>query len=310
MKLSLLHKIKKFFTYQWQKKLISLAVALLLWGYFFLTDFEEKSVSIPIRFENLPADMLVLSTSEENATLNVRARSSDFNDINLAALATLSVNLENSVLGTNILPIQFSESNIPAGVSASLAESEVTVTLDEISEKEVPLTLLQTGSPASGYLVESVWQSEDSITISGPSLVVDEIEEVKSEPINISTYTNLFFDDVELTLPAQTTRVGTNPISVRVEISEKRVNQTATITVEFSELADGLSAKSTPTVSVVLDVPQRFDSGYESLVVVTADCSSVQSEGRYLLPLTYTASGGVTILSKDSEYISVQFTAD
>lgn len=117
---------------------------------------------------------------------------------------------------------------------------EVEAIIEEYS-KEVPISLLQTGTAPEGITVDEVETDIDTVKIFGPPTVVDAIEEYEVE-VNISgvTLTDTAIE-VELAAPEGTSSVDPARIVVDADIS---VDETVMIPENVNALVDDVAGAS------------------------------------------------------------------
>ena len=101
MKSSVLPKIKRFFTYNWKAKIISLIFAGILCFYVNSLDYKEETVHLPINYENLSNDLIITETSDESINLKIRARQNTLKSISFPDSIIRRVDLKNAIPGTH-----------------------------------------------------------------------------------------------------------------------------------------------------------------------------------------------------------------
>lgn len=96
-------------------------------------------------------------------------------------------------------------------------EIEVTIPVEQLA-KTVPIQVVQEGSPASGYVIDSIILDVDEATISGSETVLSETENVRVE-VDVSGLE----EDTEQTLPViisdGITEVDPEQVTVRIGVS-------------------------------------------------------------------------------------------
>lgn len=112
---------------------------------------------------------------------------------------------------------------------------EVEAVIEEYS-KEVPISLIQTGTAPEGITIDEIETDVDSVKISGPRNVVDAIEEYEVE-VNVSgvTLTDTAIE-VDLAVPEGTSSV--DPVSIIVD-AEISVDETVLIPEEIDSTIAG-----------------------------------------------------------------------
>jgi len=127
------------------------------------------------------------------------------------------------------------------------------------------------GDPAPGYRRGSVSVEPSTVTLAGPSSVLNDLPGfVKTLPITITEATEVFTQRTPLTVPTNVVVVGVNYVTVTVEILPILGSRTMTGTVEVQGLSQGWVATLSPNeVDVILEGPDAL------LAVLTPDSIQV-----------------------------------
>jgi YbbR domain-containing protein len=116
------------------------------------------------------------------------------------------------------------------------------------------------GDPAPGYRRGSVSVEPSTVTLAGPSSVLNELPGfVKTLPITITEATEVFTQRTPLTVPASVVVVGVNYVTVTIEILPILGSRTMTDTVEVQGLSQAWVATLSPNeVDVILEGPDTL----------------------------------------------------
>lgn len=119
------------------------------------------------------------------------------------------------------------------------------------------------GDPAQGYRRGSVSVEPSTVTLAGPSSVLNELPGfVKTEAITITDQTESLTTRTPLDIPPNVVAVGVNFVTVTVEILPVLSSQTMTSTVEVQGLRPGWVASLSPSVvDVILEGPDTMLAG-------------------------------------------------
>jgi len=194
--------------------IFALVVSVSLWLYVEITENDEQisevgNIRIVFKNEDVLRDRGLLITSVEPELLSLTFETTRANISRLAAPDALTVEVDLASItsaGTTFLAYEIS---FPPGVSSNAvvvrgrSASRITLAVDRLMERQVPVWVNYTGGTASEELVaEDVMYDPHSITVWGPEGAVSRIHHVRV-PIfreNLSTtYTDdlgfLLFDD-------------------------------------------------------------------------------------------------------------------
>lgn len=163
------------------------------------------------------------------------------------------------------------------------------------------------GDPAQGYRRGSVSVEPSTVTLAGPSAVLNELPGfAKTEPITITDLTESLTTRTSLDIPPNVIAVGVNFVTVTVDILPVLSSRTMTSTVEVQGLRPGWVASLSPSVvDVILEGPDTV------LAELTADDIEVfvnlfnYSLGVHRVEPVVLAPEEVTVVSAIPETIEV-----
>jgi YbbR domain-containing protein len=116
------------------------------------------------------------------------------------------------------------------------------------------------GDPAPGYRRGSVSVEPSTVTLAGPSQVLNDLPGfVETLPISITGATAVLTERTPLTIPTNVVVVGIDFVTVTVDILPILSSRTMTSVVEIRNLAQGRQATlSPPEVDVILEGPDAL----------------------------------------------------
>lgn len=162
-----------FFRKNLPEKCLALVVAIGCW-IFVMNDQNpqiENTYTVPISITNAPEGYQI-SKDVENVKMRVRAPRSLFSSIDETNFKAY-VDLNGVESGMQELQIQ---TVLPSGFElVSLGPTKITLNVDKIEQKQVPVRLNLSGIPGDGKVVASVDQSLQDITVEGPVSVLNQV---------------------------------------------------------------------------------------------------------------------------------------
>ncbi len=164
--------------------LTALVLALAVWiSAVTSTDpTEERQYSEPVPIEVIGLDPGLMITNEPADQINVvlSAPRSIWNQLT-ADPSTIRATIDLSGLepGSHSVPVQVQVSLRPVQI-VSHAPRAVTVTLERLSTRTVPINLVTRGDPAIGYQAGLPTLSQTSTVVSGPASMVERVQKVEA----------------------------------------------------------------------------------------------------------------------------------
>lgn len=242
----------------WVLKLISFFFALFLWYFVAGEDKVDMNVFIPVEIVNLPRDMVISNQFKKQLEVTVSGQPSLIRGLSNQHI-TRSVDLSHAEPGKVVINNTPDSIPFPWGVSVlRLQPSQITLLIDRLIEKELPIRPRATGSPPEGYDYSIVLEPA-AITISGPKTVLDEEQYLTTNLFDIAGLKTTTLKQVSLNLtPVLTDLIGETVVTAHINIKEEM--STREITNIPLELVHGGNQKyqipqATVTVEAELPVP-------------------------------------------------------
>lgn len=180
--------ISRFFLNNWQRKLVALITAIIVWVFVNHSIIETKIIpSVPIRVTNLPANKTVLGllpngVLSKRITLTLSGTKDVINELEPGDIA---VSVDASMIDRDDWVLQISKKNlISLNPSIDLVHhitdvkhTEYILKLSQLVMDKVPITILSpTGEPPAGYEFLDIWPQHLVQTISGPEEAVKSLK--------------------------------------------------------------------------------------------------------------------------------------
>ncbi len=247
--------------FSWQDnwiKILSLLLAFILWVYVNSEQnpLREKTLTVPLEVSGPPKGYVFSGDLPDTVKVKLEG------DRNLLARVSHSdvkaeVYVPGDRTGEAVLPVQVTAA--PGLRVTQVLPAEVSLYVDRIAEKEIPVAVSLKGSPAQGYTALAPVCRPAFVTVKGPSKALEEVNQVAAA-VDIQGATG----NVELDLQVSAGRqeLSINPAAVH-------------ITVPVVGAAGALAAKTVPVMPQTKGTPSL---GWE-VKRVTADPPAVQVFG-------------------------------
>lgn len=176
-------------------RIICLLIACGLWVYV-MTDQNpiiERNIEVRLQQTNLPQNMMVFNAPDK-ILVKVRGSRAKLSADNLSTEISASINLKNVTEGQQSLPITVTYAG---GEVVSVTPKEISVYVDTVSEKKVPVTTRIVGAVNSDMTIGSSTITPSEVTLRGATHRIDKVNRVVA-PIDISNHTGTFQTESEL----------------------------------------------------------------------------------------------------------------
>ena len=219
--------LRRIFIEDWSLKLLSLAIALVLW--LVVTGQNQPvtaHVNVQLNFIRPPA--LEIS-NDPPRTVDVmltgsRNKLDDLTTLDLVA----TVDISDQRAGERVLRLaDKAQIALPQGVKVDgFQPSAVPVRLEPIIERQVPIEPKLEGQPADGYEVYGAVPNKSSVTLRGPESRINALQKVPTESVFIAGHKESFVaTNVAIDVPDPKVDLIDPMVNVAVEIGERRVEK-------------------------------------------------------------------------------------
>ncbi len=239
-------------------KMISLVLSFLLWLQVGSQQNVQRTISVPLAFYNLPADLEITGDYRKEVDVIIRAQRRIESIEQMSAV----IDFKNARPGTEIVPLtERNITNSPSGVEVlGIIPARLRLELERITEKTVRVDPEILGEPALGYQLGDVraWPSE--VTVSGPESSVDKMTRTRTVPIDVSGRSASFTSSADLDPQDPRLRVDlSTPVEVEIDIEEERREVSfVKISIEIEPKKQGVRLL-TRSLKLVGSVPISFE---------------------------------------------------
>ncbi|KPJ59018.1 MAG: hypothetical protein AMJ42_02305 [Deltaproteobacteria bacterium DG_8] len=210
-------------------KFFSLLLAIFMWFFVMGEKKAEFSFSdVPLVLINKPSDLIITDKTAEMISLRVSG--------SRTILATLSssnikatVDLEGVKPGTTIVKNLVDKIKLPNGTKiTSISPAELSLTLEPLVTKKVPVHLNMEGVPKERYEISHISIEPEFVEVSLAKSEAKDLEKVMTEPLGISEVRENIEKEIALVLtnlePPRS--ISERKVEVSISISEKIIEKT------------------------------------------------------------------------------------
>ncbi|HXZ88222.1 MAG TPA: CdaR family protein [Candidatus Binataceae bacterium] len=199
-------------------RVISLGLAIGLWIFVNAGQHESlKQFTVPIVYRGLPRGFVIANQHPEIVTIQVSGPRTLLSLIDPSRIA-LRIDLAGVTVGQASFKVGPDAFAVPRQTSVeSILPSQIVLDIDRIVTRSVPVHLVTTGKVAEGYRLAVSEITPATITLKGPSKELARIEQVDTEPVDVSGLAASATNVIGLGLPAG--RIKTDPEQVTARVS-------------------------------------------------------------------------------------------
>src|SRR6185369_8841577 len=219
--------LRRIFLEDWSLKLLSLAIALVLW---LLVTGQNQPVTAHVNVQlNFIRPPSLEISNDPPRTVDVMLTGSRNKLDDLTSLdLVVTVDISDQRAGERVLRLaDKAQISLPQGVKVDgFQPSAIPVRLETIIERQVTIDPKLEGKPADGYEVYSVRPSKGSVMLRGPESRVAALQRVPTESVWVSGHKESFTaTNVAVDVPDPKVDVIDPVVNVEVEIGEHRAEK-------------------------------------------------------------------------------------
>lgn len=235
--LFILHILRKIFLEDWLTKLLALAITVTLWvgvtGLSTPTTRRIAEVSLSFSYSNKTE---ITSTPVQTISLVLEG---DKRKINAILNSELLVSVDVSDVPPGDRVIQLTPDNVqglPLGVRVQeIQPSRVSVKLETVEEKDVPVTVDVQGTPADGFEVYSETAVPARVRVRGPASFIRSLTSISTDKIDLAErQSDYSARQIPLSLANPRASVSDAVVDVIFRIGEHRIEKMISVPVEGS----------------------------------------------------------------------------
>lgn len=207
----------------WPVKILSLAAAILL---FFFTNYltlVDRPILVPIHYV-LPTGFIQGDAYPSSARITLRGVEKEIYDLSendLQVTADLTKHPSEGEFNAELKVRRLGMAAAVNPLQVIVEPKSVSIKLEQISYKEVPIELKFSGSPAPGFEVVSQTVSKSMVRVGGPRARIDFLASVPTEEVDLSVHTSSFVQQLHVRSPDPLVKIiSEEMIELRVEIKE------------------------------------------------------------------------------------------
>ena len=293
-------------------KLLSLAMALVLWMVVSGEETVERGLRVPLELQQVPAGLELIGDIPTTADLRVRGPSGT-----LSRLATGDVvavlDVRTAVEGRRLFTLTPEQIRVPFGVEVvQVTPSAVAMAFERAATKQVPVVPAVDGNPAPGYVVGAKTADPPRVEVIGPESVVKNVAEVLTEAVSVAGARDRITQTVAIGVLDPSLRVkNARSASVTVQIVPAPLERTVKgRPIHLRGLASTLEAQATPvTVDVGLRASRQAMNRVEPDNIVAYIDVAGLSPGLYTLTVHADSPPDVGITHIDPASVQVRIAS-
>ncbi len=242
-------------------KLVSLALGILVWFLAVGTDQMDTSLRIPIEVLNLPKNLVIYNQYQKEISVTLRGPRGIIQEVRNRPPA-LSLDLSKAEPDTIVLNTETLTFPLPSGISiVRMQPASITLSIDKLVEREIPITAVTEGYVADGYILKEVSLNPENILVAGPESLISQEHTLKTYVINLSGLNHSTTLPVHLDLsPEFMELIGETTVVAKLTVTDRFVKkEIRRIPINIRDTEQDVQVQPN-AITVVAGIPEKLIS--------------------------------------------------
>jgi YbbR domain-containing protein len=293
-------------------KFFSITLAVLLWLTLGREPIVERTLRVPLQFQNIPATLLIAGEPPTAVDVRVRGASNIIGRLVPGEVVT-NVDLASAKPGSRLFHLLPGQVTVPFDVTVEqVSPPTIGVRFERSESRRVPIVPPIDGEPAPGFVVGTIATVPAEVEITGPESQVRVLTEATTEPLSVEGAKSTVVERLTIGVTDPAVRLGDVRVAeVTVQIVPAPIErQVVRVPVLLRGLERGLSARATPP-AVTLQARgtrERLANLTTAAFTAAVDVAGL-GPGRYDLPVQVDAPAQVAIRGVDPPSVRLVIAA-
>jgi YbbR domain-containing protein len=296
----------------WPAKVLSIALAMVLFVFHRMSNLEERFFSAPLQI-SAQEDMVPASPYPRMIRVSLRGEANSIYPImedDIEAFLDLTKHTET---GTYRAPVQIRKMGTALGVEPleiTVDPAEISLELDRKISKYVPLVPSFQGYPAEGYELSSYTLSPNQVVVDGPLRIMEGLSELSTDIVDLGGRNEAFSLPVKIMNrdPLLIIR-GDGTTEFRGVITRLvSVSSIDNLPVRISGLQEQFTAEPAVTFGSIRIGGSEADLGgsLPSGLFLNLNCGDIDVPGTYNIPVQVDVPAPFTLIRSEPGVITVE----
>jgi YbbR domain-containing protein len=258
-------------------KLLSFTLTLTLFFFVLAENRKTRVYRVGVDIHDIPSGW-VLMEQPGDVRVSVQGTARSFSRLDPESLRTVEIGPIQP--GQRTWDLRVEDFGLPPGLQVVDMEPEqVTLSLDEIAERELPINVNLRGRLPDGLELLAAFVEPESITVSAPRSYFPEFDEVFTEALDLSSVSGPVRRRVGLALQRQFVSYDrTSEIVVTVDVGLVEAERTLEIPIQI--VGSGGCTADDLIASLSFRGPDRIVASADTLgIFATVDCNALAARG-------------------------------
>ncbi|WP_161629886.1 CdaR family protein [Desulfogranum japonicum] len=214
-------------TKHWMLKLLSLVIGVSLWYFVVGEDQIDTTITVPIEVHNLPANLVIANQYKKDIEASIRAPRRIIQEVRQQNVSR-PIDLARVEPGAVVITNNSDSIPFPDGITVlRLQPTNITLLVDELVQKDLPINPVTEGVPNIGYTLENIVLEPNTLSVNGPKSLLGNQPALRTSIISLDNLKTSIKKQVHLDLDEHMLKlIGEVVVTAHIEIRENILNKT------------------------------------------------------------------------------------
>ncbi len=262
-------------------KVLSLFIGFSMWLLVSSEQQVERILEVPVEIINKPASLEIANDFVKSVLVQIQASELGKDAAIKNLVATLDLRTAHE--GENVIALEPRNFRTPSGIKiVNIRPSTLTVVLDPLQRRTLPVQVKYTGQPAENFEVRGVQAAPALVSISGPSSHVRNYSELPTQTVDISGRQQPLVQFVNLPLDSPFINLEySGKVRVEIRILERLVPVILTrLPIQVNGVSGAYRLRrqtADARTSIPVSLRDRLTADDIEIYIDGADCASTNS---------------------------------
>jgi len=298
----------------WPVKVLSVALAVILFAFNRMNTLTTRPLSVPLTIETSAA-LVPASAYPQNVRVNLRGEDEGVKSISendIEAFVDLSRYEDGGMYSA---PVQVRKKGSALGIEPleiAVYPPKISVQLDQRISRTIPLTAAIRGRASDGFDLVSYTLSPQEVAVAGPRGLLESLVELETDSIELDGRNTDFTAVVTIVNPSPLFVLRGNATAefsclIRPSVSVRSIEDIPIILIALNADFDADTGGKTGSVRIE-GTQSALDTFQPPPEFFTVDCSSISRPGTYTLPVAIDLGQNFSLIRREPEDLSVTVT--
>jgi hypothetical protein len=179
------HLLRHIFVENLALKILAVFIGFSMWFFVSSEQMTDRIIEVPVEIINKPPNLEIANDFNKSVLLQVQTP--QLGKEGTVKNISVTLDLKGAHPGENVILLSPDDFRLPATVRVlKIQPASITVILETVEIRTVPVRARYSGKPAPNYLIRGVLVTPENVQISGPASHVRNVKDIATQSIDLT----------------------------------------------------------------------------------------------------------------------------